>query len=240
MTGGNFEGPGGWTLDARAFADLGYPIANVEADGSAELSILDGTGGRVDALTCTLQLLYEVHDPSHYITPDAIVDFTGVSFEQVGERRVRVSGARSKGKPERLKVSGFAEVPGAISDVEIAYAGEGALRRAEVAADVLRLRLADLGVENAAVDLVGVNAVLGPVSRPLAADPVELRVHVSAACDDLELAQAVEDEVFALTVSGPAGGAGIRSERRFPRTEVVDGLIDRELVCQELVWEEAS
>jgi hypothetical protein len=78
------------------------------------------------------------------------------------------------------------------------------------------------------------------VSRPLRADPPELRVHVSAACDDLDLAQAVEDEVFALTVSGPAAGAGIRSERRFPRTEVVDGLIDRDLVTQELVWEEAS
>ena len=240
MTGGNFEGPGGSTLGAREFADLGYPIARVQPDGSAELSILEGTGGRVDALTCTLQLLYEVHDPSHYITPDAIVDFTGVTFEQVGERAVRVSGARNAGRPDKLKVSGFAEVPGAISDVEIAYAGEGALSRAEVAADVLRLRLEELGVENAAVDLVGVNAVLGPVSRPLAAEPVELRVHVSAACDDLELAQAVEDEVFALTVSGPAGGAGIRSERRFPRTEVVDGFIDRDLVAQEIVWEEAS
>ncbi len=240
MTGGNFEGPGGTTLDARAFADLGYPIARVESDGSAELSILDGTGGRVDALTCTLQLLYEVHDPAHYITPDAIIDFTGVSFEQIGERRVRVSGARHVGRPDRLKVSGFAEVPGAISDVEIAYAGDGARSRAEIAADVLRLRLADLGVDNATVDLVGVNAVLGSVSRPLRADPPELRVHVSAACDDLDLAQAVEDEVFALTVSGPAAGAGIRSERRFPRTEVVDGLIDRDLVTQELTWEEAS
>ena len=113
-----------------------------------------------------------------YITPDAIIDFTGISFEQIGERRVRVSGARHVGRPDRLKVSGFAEVPGAISDVEISYAGDGALSRAEIAADVLRLRLSELGVDNATVDLVGVNAVLGSVSRPLRADPPELRVHV--------------------------------------------------------------
>ena len=61
-------------------------------------------------------------------------------------------------------------------------------------------------------------------------------MHVTAACDDLELAQAVEDEVYALTVSGPAAGAGLRSEKRFPRVEVVDGLIDRALVPTEVVW----
>jgi hypothetical protein len=236
LTGGNFDAPGGAQLTAEEFADLGYPIARVSPDGSAELSILDGTGGRLDRLTATLQLLYEVHDPSRYLTPDAIVDFTGIRFEERGPRRVGVSGARYRGRPETLKVSGFAEVPGAIADVEISYAGGGALKRAEVAADVLRLRMKALGIDNAAVDLVGVNSVLGPASGPLLADPPELRVHVTAACDDLELAQAVEDEVYALTVSGPAAGAGLRSEKRFPRVEVVDGLIDRALVPTEVVW----
>lgn len=235
VTGGNYEAPGGTALDAAGFADLGYPIACVASDGSAELSILEGTGGILDALTCTLQLLYEVHDPTAYITPDAIVDLSGVRFEETGPRRVRVTGARYVGRPEQLKVSGFAEVPGAIADVEIAYAGDGALGRARIAADVLRLRLERLGVAGT-VDLVGVDAVLGSASRPLAAAPPELRVHVSAACDDAELAQAVEDEVYALTVSGPAGGAGIRSERRFPRVEVIDGLIDRDLVTPAVVW----
>jgi Acyclic terpene utilisation family protein AtuA len=236
LTGGNFDAPGGQQLSAEEFADLGYPIARVAPDGSAELSILDGTGGRLDRLTATLQLLYEVHDPSRYLTPDAIVDFSQIVFEEIGPRRLHVSGARFRGRPDQLKVSGFAEVPGAIADVEISYAGSGALRRAEVASDVLRLRMRALGVENAAVDLVGVNSVLGPASGTLRSDPPELRVHVTAACDDLELAQAVEDEVYALTVSGPAAGAGLRSEKRFPRIEVVDGLIDRELVPTEVVW----
>ena len=70
VTGGNFEMPDGASLDAESFAQLGFPLARVFADGSAEISILDDAPGRVDALTCTLQLLYEVHDPAAYLTPD--------------------------------------------------------------------------------------------------------------------------------------------------------------------------
>ena len=64
------------------------------ADGSAEISILAGMPGRVDTMTCTLQLLDEVHDPAAYITPDATVDFTGIRLEEIAPNRVRVTGAR--------------------------------------------------------------------------------------------------------------------------------------------------
>jgi acyclic terpene utilization AtuA family protein len=123
ITGGNFEAPGGEALTGAEYAELGYPLADVMPDGSAETRILDGMPGRVDTLTCTLQLLYEVHDPAAYVTPDAIIDFTGVRLEHAGPNCVRVSGARSVGRPARLKVSGFVERPGAVADVEIAYAG---------------------------------------------------------------------------------------------------------------------
>ncbi|MGH2950397.1 MAG: acyclic terpene utilization AtuA family protein, partial [Solirubrobacteraceae bacterium] len=165
--------------------------------------------------------------------------FTGVSLEQVGERRVRVGGARHAGRPSRLKVSGFVARPGAIADVEIAYAGAGALERGRRAADVLRLRLAKLGVEEFRVDLVGVDALLGAASVPLDGDPPEVRAHVSAACDGADLARAVEDEVYALTLAGPAGGAGIRSEVR-PRVDVVDGLLGRAAVTTAIAWETAG
>ena len=72
-----------------------------------------------------------------------------------------------------------------MADVEIAYAGRGALNRARRAAEVLRLRLEALGVDEHAVDLVGVDSVLGAASPPLRGEPPEVRVHVSAACDDL-------------------------------------------------------
>jgi Acyclic terpene utilisation family protein AtuA len=236
VTGGNFEAPGERPPTAAEFANLGFPLADVASDGSAEISKLDGTGGRVDRLTCTLQLLYEVHDPSRYLTPDAIVDFSQIAFESVGPNRIRVSGARHAGIPDGLKVSGFRLSPGAVADVEIGFAGTGALRRARTAAETLRLRLARLGLERFGVDVVGQDSILGPVSRRVVGDPPEARAHVSAACVDDEMAQAVEDEVYALTLSGPSSGAGLRSERR-PRVEVVDGLIARAAVATELVWE---
>ena len=235
VSGGNFEGPDGESLSAAAFASLGYPLATARPDGSAELFLLDGAPGRLDRLTCTLQLLYEVHDPARYITPDLVVDMTGMRIEETARNRVRVSGARARGRPAMLKVSGFVERPGMIADVEIGFAGTRAEARARVAADVLRLRLADLPEEDVRIDLVGIDSIIGG-ARPGNAGLRECRVHVSARCPDAEAAQAVEDEVYALTLSGPAGGAGIRSERR-PRLDVVDGLIDRALVGSSVVWE---
>lgn len=239
ITGGNFEAPGGEALTGAEYAALGYPLAEVMSDGSAEIRILDGMPGRVDTLTCTLQLLYEVHDPAAYVTPDMIVDFTGVRLEQVGPNRVRVSGARAAGRPNRLKVSGFVERPGAVADVEIAYAGTRAFERASHAAEALRLRLDFLPEADLRIDLVGINSVLGGASRETNARPFEMRVHVSARFDDAEMAQLVEDEVYTLTICGPMGGGSVRSERR-PRLEVLDGYIDRARVKTSLAWEQSA
>lgn len=238
ITGGNFDLIGGAELSAVDYADLGFPLATVNADGSAEIFMLEGKPGIVDVLTCTLQLLYEVHDPSAYMTPDVIIDYTGIALEQIGSNRVRVSGAKARGRPERLKVSGFIDLPGFIADVEIGYAGAGALGRARVAADALRMRLAHIPDDDMRIDIVGVNSILGSASSPRVEPPAEVRVHVSARCVDAEMAQIVEDEVYALTLCGPAGGGSVRSERR-PRLDVVDGYIDRALVSTELIWERA-
>ena len=239
VTGGNFELPDGSSLSAEEFANLGFPIAQVNADGTAELQLLDGAPGRVDALTCTLQLLYEVHDPNAYITPDAILDFTGIQFDELGNNWVRVSGARHCGRPTRLKVSGFVEQPGLIADVEVGYAGTHALHRARVAADTLRLRLSDINSEDLRIDLVGVDSTLGSASLPAPNHLSEVRVHVSGRCADAEMAQIIEDEVYALSLSGPAGAGSMRCERR-PNLAVVDGFIDRELVVTETLWETAQ
>ena len=236
LTGGNFDPPGGGGLDAAALARLGYPFAHVMPDGSAELCLLEDAPGWLDRMTCTLQLLYEVNDPSRYITPDAVVDFTGIRFEQIGRNRVRMTGARAMERPPTLKVIAFVERRGVIADVEIGFAGHGAMTRAQCAADVLRLRLQGWAAADLTIDLVGVNSILGAGSAVANAAPAELRVHVSARCEDNAAAQEIEDEVYALTLSGPAGGAGVRSERR-ARIETVSGFLARELVPWSLVWE---
>jgi hypothetical protein len=239
LTGGNYEpiagADGPPPLTADQYARLGYPLARVMADGSAEIGLPEGSPGIVDSLTCTLQLLYEVHDPSHYATPDLVVDFTGVRFEPMGLNRVRMSGVRSKGAPPSLKVAGFVDRPGFIMDCEITLAGAGAVARAEVMAQALRQRLQAWADEDIVVDLVGAASVLGPLSQvPYGAMP-EIRVHVSARCDDAEQAQWVEDEVYAMTLSGPAGGCSVRSERR-PRIEVLDGFVAHDQVPTQIVW----
>ncbi len=238
LTGGNFDPIGGGLLSAAGYAQLGFPLAEVHADGTAEIRLLDGAPGILTPETCTLQLLYEVHDPSRYATPDLVLDFTGIRFEQLGHNRVRMSGARSHGAPPTLKVAGFLELPGYIADVEIGYAGTGAMARAKRAAETLRLRLSDWADEDIAIDLVGIDSILRAGSAPSLAPPAELRVHVSARCADLEQALMVEDEVYALTLSGPAGGCSVRSERR-PRIEVLDGFIAHDLVRPHFEWSKA-
>ena len=239
LTGGNYEpiggaGAAGNRLTAQDFARLGYPLADVYADGSADIRVLDGAPGIVDALTCSLQLLYEVHDPARYATPDLIVDFSGVTFRQTGPRQVHMSGARSLGPPPTLKVAGFLELPGFVADCEIGFAGSAAFERAVLAAETLKLRLSDWPAEDIVVDVVGLDSVLRAGSVR-AAPGAELRVHVSARCTDLEQAQIVEDEVYALTLSGPAGGCSVRSERR-PRIEVLDGFIAASHIEPRILW----
>ena len=230
LTGGNLAATKGRQLDAHDLANLGYPTATIERDGSFVLGVLDGKPARLDLVSTTLQLLYEVHDPRLYHTPDLTLDFGNLLLEEVGENRVRVSGARGAGRPESLKAIGFVKRPGEVADVEITYAGEGAIDRAMVARDVLRERVESLGLHDYAVDLVGIDSVLGAVAHlaPGYAPP-ELRVHISARCTEAEEAQAVEDEVYALTLSGPAGGASLRSERR-PHVSVVSGRVARSSV----------
>ena len=238
LTGGNYDPVGQRLLSAADYARLGYPLAHIYADGSADITILDDAPGILDAETCTLQLFYEVHDPARYATPDLIIDFTGIRFEQIGKNRVHMSGARSLGPPPTLKVAGFLELPGYIADAEIGFAGTGAMMRAQRAAETLRLRLSDWKDADIAIDLVGVNSVLRAGSLATSAAPAELRVHVSARCADLEIAQIIEDEIYALTLSGPAGGCSVRSERR-PRIEVLDGFIAHDLVRPEIEWSQS-
>ena len=132
------------------------------------------------------------------------------------------------------------ELPGFIADAEIGFAGTRALERAQRAAEALRLRLADWSDDDVAVDLVGVNSVL---RAGVAADAA--RAGRSCACTSRraaptrEGAQIVEDEVYALTLSGPAGGCSVRSEKR-ARIEVVDGYIAADRVTTSIEWSRSS
>lgn len=198
VTGGYFADPG--VKDVPDLANLGFPLAEVAADGTAVVTKLPGTGGRVDRWTVTEQMTYEITDPTAYPTPDVTLDLTGVRPREVGPDRVRVSGARGRVRPERLKVSvGYRA--GFRGEGEISYAGPGARARARLAGEVVRERLRDLLPVR--VDLIGG-----------ADDPAEVgecRLRVAGLGADRSVAQAVEEEVTALYTCGPAGGGGART-----------------------------
>ena len=102
VSGGYIADPG--YFDVPGLQDIGFPLAEVQEGGSAVITKLPGTGGRVDRLTCTAQLLYELEDPSRYLQPDVVADFSGVQIREVGPDRVQVQGASGHARPDQLKV----------------------------------------------------------------------------------------------------------------------------------------
>ncbi len=208
ISGGYFADPG--YKDVPDLVRLGFPLAEVDASGSAVISKVSGSGGRIDTATCTEQLIYEVHDPAAYLTPDVCADFSAVAFEVEGQDRVRVSGADGRTRPETLKVSvGFLD--GWIGEGQISYGGPGALARARLARDVVleRLKLTGVSYEDIRAELMGVDSLHGDeLGSRTAAEPWEVRLRVAARCTDKAQAVRVGNEVETLYTNGPYGGGG--------------------------------
>ena len=124
VTGGYFADPG--CKDVDGLSDLGFPIAEVPGEGPFVITKLAGSGGAVTPATCKEQLLYEIHDPAAYVTPDVVADFSRVRVTELAQDRVALDGAGGRPRPETLKVSlGFRD--GYIGEGQISYAGAGAV-----------------------------------------------------------------------------------------------------------------
>jgi len=236
VTGGYFADPG--RKDVPALGNLGFPIAEVPQRGPVVVTKVPGSGGIVTAATCKEQLLYEIHDPAAYVTPDVVADFSGVRIQETGPDRVSVDGATGRGRPETLKVS-LACRDGFIGEGQISYAGAGAVDRARLAADVVvdRLKRAAIAPSEIRCDLIGLNSMHG--SR-LAADspPYEVRLRVAARTSSLAAAHAVANEVESLYTNGPAGGGGATKSAR-EVLSLLSTYIPRELVRCEVRLEVA-
>jgi hypothetical protein len=126
VSGGYIADPG--FVDIPRLDEVGFPLAEVQADGTCVITKLAGTGGRVDRLTCTAQLLYELEDPARYLQPDVVADFSGVRLTEVGPDRVAAEGANGHPRPDQLKVT-LGNREGFIGEGQISYAGPGARAR---------------------------------------------------------------------------------------------------------------
>jgi hypothetical protein len=231
VSGGYLADPG--HLDVPDLHDVGFPLAEVQADGSAVITKLEGTGGRVDRLSCTAQLLYEIEDPARYLQPDVVADFSGVRLEEVGPSRVRATGASGQQRPDLLKATlGYRD--GWIGEGQISYAGPGARERGALALEVLahRMRLLGLGGAEQRAELIGVDALHGPglgADRTPYSTPYEVRARMAVRCTSREQAERVGQEVEALYVNGPAAGGGVTQSVR-EVVAVASALVPRQAV----------
>ena len=216
VTGGYFADPG--VKDVPGVANPGFPIVEMHKDGTFVVTKASDTGGCVDRRTVTEQLLYEIHDPAAYLTPDVVADISEAELAVDGPDRIRVSGIRGHARPETLKAT-LCHEGGWLGEGEMSYAGPNAAARAQLAGSIVRERLQQLGLAHLALrtDLIGVLSVLADDAGRAwsghgfpACDDVRLRVAAaSTRKDDVE---AVTREVLALYTCGPAGGGGVRTQ----------------------------
>ena len=230
VTGGYFADPG--FKDVPQPENIGFPIATIERSGQFVIGKAQG-GGLVDRRTVTEQLLYEVHDPAAYLTPDVVADISNAEIVELGKDRVRVDGITGHKRPDTLKVTVCYD-GGWLAEGEISYYGPNALARARLAADVVRKRSPkDIRIR---CDIIGVLSVLGDDSGRAWNDLNEfgeptrdVRLRVAFAGNDKTLVERGLQEVEALYCAGPAAGGGIRLSLR-PRIAATSCFIPRDAV----------
>jgi len=244
ITGGYFADPG--YKQVEGLANMGFPLLEVYSDGNLVVTKPAATGGVVNRATVIEQLLYEIHDPSNYLTPDVILDVTDVEVHQLSNDRVCVRGARGSEPTDTLKVT-LSLDGGWLGEGEISYAGYNAFARARLAEGILRERLLDNNVNNSdtlRIDIIGTrsifNATVNAGSDSSDIAPVsyndsvkdsdgEFRVRAALSSHKRERAEKLSDEVLALYCCGPAGGCGVR-QSVMPRVSTASVLIDRTLI----------
>ena len=210
ITGGYFADPG--YKDVPNLARLGFPLAEVNAQGDVVITKLADAGGCVTVQTCTEQLLYEIENPAQYFQPDVVADFSQVQLIQAAPDRVQATGASGSPRTDTLKVTlGYRD--GFVGEGQISYAGPNARARGQLALELVKARLADAGLGDfeARYDLIGVNAIFGnaPACQNMAdTEPTEVRLRVAVRVQTQAQAIDIANEVEALYTNGPAGGGG--------------------------------
>lgn len=196
-----------WRL-AKEVWRLGFPLAEVAADGSAVIQKVDGSGGIINQWTIKEHLLYEVHDPARYLLPDAVVDLRGVAVREVGPDRVAISGMAGQPRPDTLKVQiGYED--GFIVESRALMSWPDVLEKADWCEDLVRRRLDYIGVEpvEQRYDRVGIDALAGPVAPVPQYDPSEIDFRMVVKTRTRAEAEAARRALLLPATAGPVGTA---------------------------------
>ncbi|HWA98145.1 MAG TPA: acyclic terpene utilization AtuA family protein [Pirellulales bacterium] len=190
-------------------ANVGYPIAELSDDASCVITKPAGTGGRVSRETVCEQLVYEIGDPAHYLTPDVDVDFTTVELAELAADRVRVSGATGRPAPDTLKVS-IAYRDGYLASGQLLVYGRHCEAKARECGRIIlaRLRAAGYEFERSLVECLGAGEGVPGLAISRASEPIEVMLRVTVHDPRREACERFTREFAPLATSGPAGLAG--------------------------------
>jgi len=216
---------------------VGFPFFDFHADGSAELTKVAGSGGRVDAHTVKEHMVYEIADPRRYLMPDGVADFTSLSLTETGPDRVRVSGVRGQGRPDTLKlVIGYQD--GWIGESLAFFPWPHAYQRAVKAKETMLERFERMGLKADQVhfDFVGLNVLHGPAASlpdpDRLADCNEVGLRCAVRTRTAEEAEKVRRAGSHLWIMGPGGTSFGTPMKPRPVVSLWPTLIPRELVKQ--------
>jgi len=194
-------------------ANVGYPIVEIAADGSSVLTKPAGSGGRVSRATVAEQLVYEIGDPAHYLTPDVDVDFTSVELEEIAADRVAVRGALGQPATDTYKVS-LAYRAGYTAAGELLVYGRDCVPKARAAAEMIFARLQHSGVrlEETHVECLGAGEAVPGIGRP-PADLREVMLRIAVRDPRRDAVERFSKEFAPLITGGPPGIAGYANGR---------------------------
>ena len=224
-----------WSLPD--LAGVGFPIVEASPDGTFVVTKHDGSGGRVSLATVKEQIVYEMGDPTTYITPDVTADFTTIHLDEAGPDRVRVHGIRGRDRTPFLKVS-IAYSAGYKAVGTLVYAWPDAAAKARAAGRILKERLDRLGhdFDDVRTELVGWDSTHGHLAGPPPPDLPEVQLRVGVRGKDRAAVERFTREIAPLVLTGPPSVTGFAGGR--PRVQEImaywPALIDRTVVEPEL------
>jgi len=212
-TGGNYTR---W-WEVPALESVGYPVVEAGPTGEFVVTKQPGTGGRVDVAAVTEQILYEMGDPSRYISADCVIDFRTIRLESAGADRVRVFGIRGAPATDTYKVS-VSWLNGYKASGQLTISGPFAIAKARRCAEIVWKRLEAAGVrfDETSTEYLGVDSCHGPIA-PAVNDPGEVVLRLGAKGKDAAAIERFGKEIAPLVTAGPPGVTGFAGGRPKPQ-----------------------